>query len=94
MQGSLIFVGSAVRERVRFALDPTKTETANKDLDCFEPFLLYSLYIFKNSYDMKGKALSFKNASSSIFLSLFKPPFSKTDCNNSGLTLFGMIFSY
>lgn len=42
--GSLIFVGSAVRERVRFALDPTKTETANKDLDCLEPFLLYSLY--------------------------------------------------
>lgn len=24
------------RERVRFALDLTKTETANKDLDCFE----------------------------------------------------------
>lgn len=32
------FFSSAVlwRKRVRFALDPTLTETANKDLDCFE----------------------------------------------------------
>lgn len=27
------------RQRVRFALDPTNTDTANKDLDCFERWL-------------------------------------------------------
>ncbi|KAK8525519.1 hypothetical protein V6N13_057154 [Hibiscus sabdariffa] len=38
LEGSLLFVGSAVEEEGTFcfAFDPTKTETANKDLDCFE----------------------------------------------------------
>lgn len=49
------FFSSAVlwRERVRFALDPTKTETANKDLDCFERWVGPKLPTFEQ-FEYKG----------------------------------------
>ncbi|CAK9167987.1 unnamed protein product [Ilex paraguariensis] len=50
------FFSSAVlwRERVRFALDPTNTETANKDLDCFERWVGPKLPTFEQ-FEYQGE---------------------------------------
>lgn len=50
------FFSSAVlwRERVRFALDPTNTKTANKDLDCFERWVGPKLPTFEQ-FEYQGE---------------------------------------